>query len=54
MAVDKSAWIKACDEPTIYCVLLLYMAVEKNKSLSRVRIIFSGVIREDLGRSSNS
>ena len=35
MAVDKSAWIKACYVPTIYCILLLYMAVESNKNLRK-------------------
>ena len=35
MDVDKSAWIKACYVPTIYCILLLYMAVESNKNLRK-------------------
>ena len=31
-AVGKSARIKACYVATIYCILLLYMAVENNKN----------------------
>ena len=35
MAVERSAWIKACYVATIYCILLLYMAVQNNKNLKK-------------------